>query len=205
METPTDPVRMLQQEVHRLRSENRELKDELAVLRSSMRGLVALQDVINHLTPDSDVIVLLDDVLASALAAVDASDGSLLLVDEESDELVFAVVHGSAREELTGFRLALGEGVAGWVAAHHKPALIEDVRKDSRFSDRVDETFGFQTRSLAAVPLLDGQRMLGVIEAVNKDYERPFSRQDQNLLEVVATLAAIAIRRAESYAAADEG
>lgn len=203
MDSSSDPVRMLQQEVHRLRAENQELKDELSVLRTSMRGLVALQDVINRLTPETDVIVLLDDVLASALAAVGTADGSLLLVDEETDELVFAVVHGSARENLTGFRLALGEGVAGWVAESRQPAVIDDVRSDGRFSARVDETFGFHTRSMAAVPLLDGDRVLGVIEAVNKSFDRPFSRQDQNLLEVVAQLAAIAIRRAESFAVAD--
>lgn len=203
MESSADPVRMLQQEVNRLRTENQELKEELSVLRNSMRGLVALQDVINRLSPETDVIVLLDDVLASALAAVGTADGSLLLVDEETDELVFAVVHGSARESLTGFRLTLGEGVAGWVAEHRKPAVIDDVRSDPRFSSRVDETFGFQTRSMAAVPLLDGDRVLGVIEAINKDYDRPFSQQDQNLLELVAQLAAIAIRRAEAYTVED--
>lgn len=203
METSTDPMRMLQQEVHRLRDENQELKDELSFLRASMRGLMALQEIITRLTPHTDVIVLLDDVLASALTAVGASDGSLLLVDEETDELVFAVVHGAARESLTGFRLALGEGIAGWVAQNHKPVVLEDVRSDPRFSSRVDETFGFQTRSMASVPLLDDSRVLGVIEAVNKEFERSFTEQDQSLLQLVAHLAANAIARAESFAVTD--
>lgn len=203
METSTDPMRMLQQEVHRLRDENQELKDELSFLRASMRGLMALQEIITRLTPETDVIVLLDDVLASALTAVGASDGSLLLVDEETDELVFAVVHGAARDSLTGFRLALGEGIAGWVAQNRKPVVLEDVRSDPRFSSRVDETFGFQTRSMASVPLLDDSRVLGVIEAVNKEYERSFTEQDQSLLQLVAQLAAIAIARAESFAVTD--
>jgi GAF domain-containing protein len=196
-------MRMLQQEVHRLRDENQELKDELSFLRASMRGLMALQEIITRLTPETAVIVLLDDVLASALTAVSASDGSLLLVDEETDELVFAVVHGAARDSLTGFRLALGEGIAGWVAQNRKPVVLEDVRSDPRFSSRVDETFGFQTRSMACVPLLDDSRVLGVIEAVNKEYERSFTEQDQSLLQLVAQLAAIAIARAESFAVAD--
>lgn len=203
METSADPMRMLQQEVHRLRDENQELKDELSFLRASMRGLMALQEIITRLTPETDVIVLLDDVLASALTAVGASDGSLLLVDEETDELVFAVVHGAARDSLTGFRLALGEGIAGWVAQNRKPVVLEDVRSDPRFSSRVDETFGFQTRSMASVPLLDDSRVLGVIEAVNKEYERSFTEQDQSLLQLVAQLAAIAIARAESFAVTD--
>jgi len=194
-----DPVRLLQQEVSRLRGENRDLKDEVAILRSSIQALVGLQDVIDRLTPETDVLLLLDDVLASALAAVGASDGSLLLVDEETDELVFTVVHGQARERLTGFRIPVGEGIAGWVAEHRVPAVVEDASNDHRFSARVDTTFDFQTRTLTCVPLLSADRVLGVIEAVNKDYDRDFTDQDRDLLQVVGQLAAIAIRRAESF------
>lgn len=197
-----DPVRLLQQEVSRLRGENRDLKDEVSVLRSSLRALVSLQDLISRLTPETDVIELLDDVLASALAAVGASDGSLLLIDDETDELAFAVVHGQARERLTGFRIPMGEGIAGWVAAKRQPVVVEDVSKDHRFSPRVDKTFDFQTRAVAAVPLLDGDRVLGVIEAVNKNYDREFTDQDSDLLQVVGQLAAAAIRRAESFSEA---
>lgn len=195
-----DPIRMLQQEVSRLRSENQDLKDEVAILRSSVRALVGLQDVIERLRPDTDVLELLDDILASALAAVGASDGSLLLIDEDTDELVFAVVHGKARNQLTGFRQPIGEGIAGWVAANRKPAVVEDVTNDHRFSPRVDKTFDFQTRTIAGVPLIDDDRILGVIEAVNKNYDREFTDQDRDLLLVVGQLAALAIRRAEQVA-----
>lgn len=195
----TDPVRMLQNEVARLREENRDLQDEVAVLRTSMRALVALQDIITRLGPMTDVITLLDDVLASALAAVGASDGSLILTDDETDELVFAVVHGKARGRLTGFRMPVGEGIAGWVAANRTATVVTDVQSDARFSPRVDKTFDFQTRSLACIPLMDGSRVLGVMEAVNKNYDREFTRQDEDLLRVVGQLATVAILRAESF------
>src|SRR3990170_1997574 len=77
-----DPVRFLQLEVGRLRDENRELKEELGILRSSVRTLSSLQDLIRGLSPGMDVIALLDDLLASALAVVGASDGSLMLLVE---------------------------------------------------------------------------------------------------------------------------
>lgn len=198
----SDPVRLLQNEVARLRDENQDLRDEVTVLRTSMRALVALQELIARLGPSTDVITLLDDVLASALAAVGASDGSLILTDDETDELVFAVVHGQAREQLTGFRMPIGEGIAGWVAANRTPAVVTDVQSDPRFSPRVDQTFEFQTRSLACVPLVEGPRVLGVIEAVNKSYDREFTKQDQDLLRVVGQLATVAILRAESFAEA---
>jgi GAF domain-containing protein len=199
-----NPVRLLQLEVARLTDETRELKEELAVLRSSVRALSAFQDIISRLTPQTDVLVLLDDMLASALAVVGSSDGSLLLLDEESDELVFVVVHGEARERLTGMRLPPGKGIAGWVAQNKRPLIVPDVHSDPRFFSEIDRSVGFQTRTLACVPLMDGERLLGVLNAVNKTYDRAFTDQDHDLLLVVANLATVALRRAEAYATAAE-
>jgi GAF domain-containing protein len=195
-----DPLRFLQGEVSRLRHENQELKDELTVLRSSVRGLSAIQDLIQRMTPETDLLALLDDLLNSALAVLGASDGSLLLKDEDTSELVFAIVRGEARERLTGYRLPPGRGIAGWVVEHQQATIVEDVRKDPRFYPQVDETFGFTTQTLACVPLQEGERVVGVIEAVNKRSEREFSPEDHHLLMVVAQLATVAIRRAEEFA-----
>jgi len=200
METQ-DALRSLQLEVSRLRDENRSLREEVAFLHSSIRALSALQDVIQRLTPEMNLIGLLDDLLASALAVMGAVDGSLLLRDEDTGELAFAVVHGEARERLIGYRLPPGHGIAGWVAKNKAAQIVPDVRADPRFDPTVDETFGFHTHSLACVPLLDGERVLGVIEAINKTSDRPFTNVDHDLLMVVAQLAAIVILRAESFAA----
>src|SRR3990172_11596023 len=100
-----DAVHFLQQEISRLRDENRDLKEEVTLLRSSVRALSALEDVIQRLTPSTNVITLLDDLLASALAVVGAEDGSLLLLDEETDQRLFALVRGAMRQRLTGYRI----------------------------------------------------------------------------------------------------
>jgi GAF domain-containing protein len=186
-------------EAARLREENRELRDELAVLRSSVRALSALQDLIQQVTPATDVIALLDDLLASALAVLGASDGSLLLLDDETGELVFAVVRGEARNRLTGYRLPPGKGIAGWVADERLPLVVRDVRNDPRFYPQVDETMGFHTQSLACVPLIEGERVVGVIEAINKFSDREFNAEDNDLLMVLAQLASVVISRAESF------
>ena len=195
-----DPMRFLQGEVSRLKQENQELKEDLTHLRSSVRGLSAIQDLIQRMGPQTNLVQLLDDLLGSALAALGSGDGSLLLSDEETEELVFVVVHGSARDRLTGYRLPPGRGIAGWVADEKEPAIVQDVQKDPRFFPQVDETFGFRTQTLACAPLLDGERVLGVIEAVNKLDHREFSPEDRLLLNVVAQLAAVAIHRAERFA-----
>lgn len=198
MET-RDPVRFLQLEIARLTDENSDLKEEVTVLRSSVRALSTLQDLIQRITSSTDVLVLLDDLLASAVATVGASDGSLLLRDEDTNELVFAVVHGEARDRLTGYRMPPGKGIAGWVAENKRPLVLTDVRKDERHYPKIDEAFGFHTRSLACVPLLDGERVLGVLEAVNKNYDREFTDTDHDLLMVVAHLASVAMVRAEGF------
>jgi GAF domain-containing protein len=199
-EAKTDPIRFLQVEAARLRQENRELREEIVVLRSSVRALSALQDLIHRMSSKSDLISLLDNLLASALAVLGASDGSLLLIDDETEELVFAVVHGQTRDKLTGHRLPPGKGIAGWVADKREPIVVHDVHNDPRFYQQIDETFGFQTQTLACVPLIEGDRVLGVIEAINKVSDREFTAEDNDLLMVLAQLASVAITRAETLA-----
>ncbi|MBN2556795.1 MAG: GAF domain-containing protein [Anaerolineales bacterium] len=192
------PLRSLQIEVSRLLEENRQLRDEINALRSSLHALSAIQELLNSINPETDVVQLLDQLLSSALLAVGAEDGSLLLLDDDSGELVFVVVHGSARDELTGFRLPPRKGIAGWVAATRTPIIVKDVQTDPRFFPQVDETFGFHTNTLACVPLVEDQRVLGVIEAINKSADAPFSEDDHDLLMIVSQLAALAIAKADS-------
>ncbi|MGD8813399.1 MAG: GAF domain-containing protein [Anaerolineales bacterium] len=193
-----ETVRSLQVEVTRLLQENEDLKEELSLLRSSVRALRELQELIEDLSADSDVLKWIDEILSAALAAVGAENGSLILVDEESNELVFAVVHGKAREKLLGYRMPMGEGIAGWVAENRVPQIVEDARSDPRFSPLVDEMLGFRTRSLACVPLLAEDRVLGVIEAINKRLDREFTLQDQDLMMLVAHFASFGIKNAEA-------
>jgi len=198
MSDTRDPLRFLQTEVSRLNQENQELRDELTILRSSVRGLSAIQDLIQRMGPQTNLIHVLDDLLGSALAVLGTRDGSLLLRDDETEELVFVVVRGEARHNLQGYKLPPGKGIAGWVADNREPAFVHDVHKDSRFFAQVDETMGFHTQTLVCVPLLEGDRVLGVIEAINKLGDRDFSTEDHHLLMVVAQLASMAIQRAEA-------
>lgn len=192
-------LRSIRSEFARMREENQDLRDELSLLRSSVHALRVLQELIENLSPDIDMIKWINDLLASALGAVSAKDGSLILLDEESGELVFAVVQGDARDRLTGFRMSPGEGVAGWVVENRKPQIVQDPRNDPRFSPNVDDMLGFRTRSLACVPLIDGDRVLGVIEAINKISDREFTLQDQDLMMLVAHLTTEGISRAETF------
>jgi len=194
----TDTLRFTKDEAARLARENTDLRDELKALRQSVRALSTLYFVSQHITPQVDVMQLLGEILDTALAVLKATDGSLMLTDEESGELVFTVVRGSAADRLIGYRLPAGTGIAGWVAQHREPQNVREVRQDPRFYPRVDEAFGFNTRSMVCVPVnLDDGRVLGVLSVLNKVSDKEFTQEDLDLILVVAQLAATAMRRAE--------
>lgn len=193
-----DSLRFLKEEGKRLTEENRDLREELRALRESVHALSALYYITQNIDADTDALRLLSNILDSALAVLKASDGSLMLTDDQTGELVFTVVRGAASNSLVGYRLPAGQGIAGAVAAHRRPEIVLDVRQDPRFYSLVDEAIGFKTRSMVCVPIcLDNGRTLGVIQILNKTSDRQFTQDDLDLMLVIAQLAATAIRRAE--------
>ncbi|MCB8950239.1 MAG: GAF domain-containing protein [Ardenticatenaceae bacterium] len=194
----------LQQENIRLQKENERLQQEVVRLRLILRNLGNLNQMALSIHPETDIVMLLDQILQAALDSIQAEDGSLLLVDEETKELSFVVVHGSVRTKLVGHRIPLGVGIAGWVAQHAESVIVANVETDPRFSSRVDQAFHFKTRSLLCVPIVFSGRVLGVIQAINKANRKEFVNGDLLMLNVVAQLAAAAIARAESVLLGDE-
>jgi GAF domain-containing protein len=191
-------IRFLQQENVRLKDENQLLNDEVQALRRYVRALQGLQQTVHRFTPEQDVLALLDTTMDCALELLDATDGSLMLVDEETDELVFVLVHGAVRETMTGHRFDRRKGIAGWVAERGEPAIVGNVRTDARFLPEMDERFGFVTRSLVAVPLAARGKVLGVIELLNKRSGEGFTDDDASLLLILAALSASALDYAAS-------
>jgi len=115
------------------------------------------------------------------------------LIDEESDELVFVLVHGTAGEALIGQRFDRRQGIAGWAAEHAEPVIVNDVYTDTRFFPELDERVGFETRSLIAMPLAARGKVMGVIEVINKRSGEKFTDDDASLLAILATLSASAL------------
>jgi len=192
-----EALRNMQTENTRLRDENRELRDENQTLREVLDALRALQDVSASITANTSVIGLLDRILQSALTTIQATAGSLLLLDEDGS-LVFTVVHGPGREEIVNYRLPPGAGIVGWVAQNLEPVIIPTARLDPRFSSIVDEHFNFETHTLMCVPIASPRKVFGVITALNKLEGNEFTTADLSLLAVVAQLAVSAMERAET-------
>lgn len=199
----SDPqvVRFLQQENQRLQDEGRHLREQVASYEASLRSL---QQAAEAITSEEDPFALLNKIIRAALTVIDAADGSVSLVDEETDELVFVAVQGELSRTLPGHRMPKDTGIAGWVVSHSQPEILNDVRLDPRFSPSVDERFQFKTYSMLAVPMIWRGIVLGVIEVLNKFSGREFSQTDIELLTTLSYIAAAAIHQMDVEEAAKD-
>jgi sigma-B regulation protein RsbU (phosphoserine phosphatase) len=195
--TTTQTLRLLQRENADLKEENDRLQEEVLALREYLQGVRALQQDAQAITSDQDLELFLNRVLYTAMKAMDVAHGSLLLVDHDTDELVFAVVKGRIQSELRGYRMPKTTGVAGWVATHAEPLIVNRPRLDHRFYSRIDETFGFKTASLICAPILGQDEVIGVIEVLNELSQQAFNEVNLDLLTILAHIAAEAIERME--------
>lgn len=196
--TSSSTLRFLQQENRRLQEENDQLRDQVSRLMDYMDALRDLQRSATVITTGEDVMAVLNQILYAALTVTDSSAGSLLLRDPETDELVFVVVHGERRDAIQGYRLPPNTGIAGWAAAHQRAVIVNDPRRDWRFSSLVDETFGFETHNLMALPLIAQGRVLGVLEILNTFSGEDYTEGDLDLLSLLALIAAAALDNLET-------
>jgi GAF domain-containing protein len=151
---------------------------------------------------------LLRATVEVARAIFHAKASSVFLLDEDADELVFEAVAGGDSEGLVGRRFPSSTGVAGWVLVTRQPLVIDDLAQDTRFARDVAESTGYVPRSLMAVPLLVDDRILGVLEVLDRPNVEPFSLAEMDLLGLLGNQAAIALdllQRARRARAALDG
>lgn len=201
MTSPLNPNTFRAQEIQRLKKENEEIKEELESLRKFVGSLDNLYNATDKFKDDSELFGFLRSTLNTAMKILNAPDGSLALLDEETQELVFVIVIGTLANELSNQRMKLDEGIAGWVVRNNKPTLVRDVRRDPRFYSGLDERFSFQTQSIAAAPLVGNRKVFGMVEVLNQPGAEPFSDTDMVLLKLFCRSAGEALAVIEQHPA----
>lgn len=176
--------------------ENACLLNESDQRLSELNGLVRATELINSAL---NLGGILDLLMPLGMQVVNAEASSLLLSDEESGQLYFVAASGVKKDQVRKVYLKKGEGIAGWVAEHGEAVLISDVSRDPRFTGKVDAQSGFSTKSMLAVPLKSGERLIGVMEAINKKGGGEFSSNDMRLLRSLAATGAFAIQKARLF------
>lgn len=159
----------------------------------------ALAETARAVTATLQLDEVLQRILSETTRSLDCEGASLALVDDESGELEFRNVLGGAADKIIGLRLPKGEGIAGWVAEHGEVLVVPDVQNDPRFYSGADEEAGFETRTIAAVPIRVQRRIIGVLEAINPR-SVDFSPVQMELLNGIAGLAGTAIAHAQLFA-----
>jgi GAF domain-containing protein len=153
---------------------------------------------------------LLQSIVLVARAIFGAKASSIMLLDEEADELVFEAVAREEDRHLVGMRIPSSTGISGWVLVTRQPVVLDDVEADARFRQRDDagvgERTGYVPKGLMAVPILHEERALGVLQVL--DRQTTFSLAEMDLLGMFANQAAIALellQRARRAKAALDG
>jgi len=164
------------------------------------RHIAIFTEIGKTLTSSLTVNEVLEKIFYKVAELFNPENWSLLLVDEERHELYFEIVVGNIRhtEKLKNLRLKIGEGIAGWVAKTGMPLVVPSVDKEPRFARKVDEATKFSTESIVCIPLKIRDKVLGVIELVNKK-DIAHHQYDLEILTTVADYAAIALENARNY------
>ncbi|MBT3189178.1 MAG: GAF domain-containing protein [Anaerolineae bacterium] len=172
------------------------------------KQLATLNEITQQLTSTLEHEPLLQNILESAVQILDCEAGSLFMVDENTNELVFTVIVGPAASDLIGKRLPAGKGIVGKAVETRAPVVENNTRESKDWSKSTakstDEETGFSTQALLAVPLQVKERVIGVVEVINKKDGLPFVDDDENLLTAFAGQAAVAVENARLYTLTDQ-
>src|SRR5262245_46299828 len=176
-----------------------------ATLGHQLRELEALHDSLRVLTSTLDLGEILRTVLARMRALTAPEALSLLLFDRQRDELVFAATELLREQSLLepavidGVRMRLDQGIAGWVARHRSAVRLDDASVDPRHDPTVARKTGLVPRGMICVPMVHRDRLLGVVQVINRLDHEPFTADQERLVQSLADHAAIAIANAQLY------
>lgn len=140
---------------------------------------------------------LLQSIVSTAVSIFGARAAAILLVDEGDGTLVFRVEFGNKNSSLIGTRIPIDKGIAGYVAMTGQAIAVSNVQQDRRFNAEFAQSTGYLPESILAAPLLLGDRVIGVLEVLDKLKGASFGLQDMDLMGLFAHQATLAIRQSQ--------
>jgi serine phosphatase RsbU (regulator of sigma subunit) len=161
--------------------------------------LSQISDIVFRINSEQDLHSLLTIIMDTARNLLNTQGASLLLYDEETGDLIFDIARGDRSNILARKRVPTGKGIAGECVKTRKPIIVNDAQNDPRLLRTIDESSGFVTKKLIAVPMLARDKLIGVLEAVNTIDNRDFTNKDIKLLMFLSGMAGIAIHNRRLY------
>lgn len=155
-------------------------------------------EVSHNLASTLDLEKLLHNIMDVAVDLVEAEEASILLYDQHTHRLSFETATNADSSPQLQNMTVPEESIAGWVALNRLPQIINNVSQDDRHFENVDQQTNFRTRSMVAVPLIAKNRLIGVLEVLNKKNGH-FNEEDQEILLALAAQAAVAIENSRLF------
>lgn len=162
---------------------------------AALRELLQLSDIVGVTVGQTPYRALLDGIVNAARKIFDAGAASILLVDHDTNELVFQAATGGG-DDVLNMRFPAYQGIAGWVVMTGEPIAVGDVRRDPRWAKDFAKSTGYIPKSIMAAPLIVGEDVEGVLEVLDKANSASFGLDDMDLLGLFARPAAIAVEQA---------
>ncbi len=165
-------------------------------------GYRRLIEIARDLASTLDLDVLLERIVQAAAEVSGSEAASILLFDDVTQQLYFQVATNLDEPTMRGLVIPLEGSIAGWIVANRKPIRIVNAQEDPRLFANVDRITGQSTKSLLGVPLITKNKVVGVLEALNKEKGK-FSDGDESMLSVLGAQAAVAIENARLFQQSD--
>ena len=146
---------------------------------------------------------LLETIISAAIELTDTQAASIMLIDSASGELRFEYASNIKPHEMERITIPMEGSIAGWIATHGEPRVINDVTQEPEHFNQVDDEIAFKTRSILGVPMRAHNKVIGVLEAINKLSSGSFRDEDIGILATLASQAAIAIENARLFQQSD--
>jgi len=146
-----------------------------------------------------DIREVLNNSLEAVEQFIEVETSSIYELDTETGELFFGCARGNWSKKIENLRLKVGEGIAGWVAETEQSIIVADVARDPRFFPSFDAITGFTTKSILCVPLKAKDRLIGVLELLNKKDGTGFEAEDLDIISILANQIGIASENARLY------
>jgi len=168
----------------------------------TLDSYLRLIEISRDLASTLDLDTLLADIVHAAADITNAEAASILLYDDTARQLYFQIATNIDEPTMRGLIVPLDKSIAGWIVTNRKSVRIDDAHKDERFFGDVDQTIAYSTKSLLGIPLITKNKVVGVLEVVNKKRGR-FTDPDESMLTVLGAQAAVAIENARLFQQSD--
>src|SRR5918998_4543350 len=168
---------------------------EIAAALQALRLAARRSSAARRLDGDAEQ-ALLQTIVEATVTLFEAEASSIALFERDPDRLEFRVAAGAQGAGAVGLSVPPSRGIVGYVFSTGQPLALSDVMSDPRFDRSTAERTGYVPRSIAAVPLVDQEQTVGVLQVLDKHTSPSFSLRDMELLAVFARQAAAAIRAA---------